>query len=197
MHGAACALLHAWEKLKATASLPAGLEMPLHRRFIRLDALPVLVDSTRSLLHPSILGLARDYLGHEPELALNSHVRSITVDRPDAHMPFHQDETILGRPLINVWIALDPCGRTLPGLEVVWNSWAQRLPPSPEPSAGFPVEYARLDPGGVLGLFGEAACWAPQFEPGDAMIFSGATVHRTHVRREMHGERLSVEIRLI
>lgn len=196
LHGESCAIFREWTTLATSAALPPELEAPLRRRFIPLEAVPLLAGRIRSLLHPSVLALARDYLEHEPELAENSHVRSITVDRPDAHLPFHQDETILGRRLLNVWIALDACGETLPGLEVIWNSWTRRLTPVPRPGAAFPVEQARLEPVEVFGRFGQASRWAPRFSAGDAMIFSGATIHRTHVRPGMRGERLSVEVRL-
>lgn len=197
LHAAADELLQNWTELAASNCLPAALEVPLRRRYIPLGALGDLEGRLRSSLPPSFAALARQYLGKEPMLATDSHVRSITLDRPDAHLPFHQDETILGRRLLNVWIPLDACGVDAPGLELVWNSWTRRLDPAPSPEATYPVERARLDPVEVERTFGRASRWRPVFAAGDAMVFSGATIHRTYVQTEMTRARLSVEIRLL
>jgi hypothetical protein len=119
------------------------------------------------------------------------------LERIDAHLPFHQDQTILERRLLNIWIPLDPCGRDAPGLEIVWGSWRELLQPAPAEDAQFPVERARLDPATVVGRHGEDACWRPEFRIGDAMVFAGATVHRTYVTPNMTADRMSAEIRLI
>jgi hypothetical protein len=197
LHDAADGLFRSWTASAAAGRLPAALEVPLRRRFIPLASIPMLEGRVDSLVHPSFRELAQRYLGKEPVPAPDSHLRSIVVDRPDAHLPYHQDQTIVGCRLLNVWIPLDACGGASPGLEVIWDSWQQQLDPAPEPGAAFPVERARLDPEMISKLYGEAARWMPHFEPGDAMVFSGATIHRTHVNAGMSGQRMSVEIRLL
>jgi hypothetical protein len=196
VHAEADAVFRDWSELAAADRLPAELEAPLTRRYIPLTRLPVVADRLSASLHP-FRALARPYLDKEPEIEPNSHVRSIVLERADAHLPFHQDQTILGRRLFNIWIPLDPCGRDAPGLEVVWESWRELLQPAPAEDAQFPVERARLDPATVVGRYGEDACWRPEFRVGDAMVFAGATIHRTYVTPHMTANRMSVEIRLI
>lgn len=197
LHDAADGLFRNWTESAAAGRLPASLEVPLRRRFIPLSSIPMLDGRVDSLVHPSFRELAQRYLAKEPAPAPDNHIRSIVVDRPDAHLPYHQDQTIVGCQLLNIWVPLDACGDAAPGLEVIWGSWHQRLDPAPEPSAAFPVEFARLDPEIVSTLYGEGARWTPQFVPGDAMVFSGTTIHRTHVNTRMSGQRMSVEIRLL
>ncbi len=197
IHEAADAALGRWDGLAAEQRLPVELAAPFERRFVPLDHLPIAREKLDALVHPTFRELARRYLKQEPKLEPNSHVRAIRLDRADAHLPFHQDETILERRLMNVWIPLDPCGIDAPGLEVVWRSSRELLKPSPLAGARFPVEHARLDPAAVLRRYGAHALWRPQFRPGDAMLFTGTTVHRTHVDAAMTAARMSVEIRLV
>jgi hypothetical protein len=196
IRAAADSVLREWAKLAEADRLPAEFEAALARRFVPLTRIPAELTRLDGLLSPVFRELAHDYLDKEPELEPNSHVRSIRLDRADAHLPFHQDQTILKRRLLNIWIPLDPCGRTAPGLEVVWNSWRQLLVPVPTANAKFPVEFARLDPDQVDDRFGSRARWAPEFAVGDAMIFAGATIHRTFVMSSMRADRMSAELRL-
>lgn len=184
-----------WDRLAETGALPPELETPYQRQYIPLELLatqPVV----ETVMHPSLLAVARTYLGKEPEVHANSHVRAIRAARSDAHLPFHQDQTILARRLVNIWIPLDTCGEDAPGLEVVYGSWSQLLEPSPPAQPRFAVERARLQVDTVAEAFGTDAFWHPVFEPGDAMLFAGATVHRTHFTPSMRADRLSIEIRL-
>ncbi len=196
VHAAADAVFRHWSELAATGLLPAEFEAPLKRRYVPLAQLPDVAERLNASLQP-FRDLALPYLGKEPEIEPNSHVRSIVLERADAHLPFHQDQTILGCRLLNIWIPLDPCGRDAPGLEVVWESWRELLQPAPAEDARFPVERVRLDPATVVGRYGEDACWRPEFRVGDAMVFAGATIHRTYVTPHMTANRMSVEIRLI
>jgi Phytanoyl-CoA dioxygenase (PhyH) len=185
-----------WDELAADGLLPESLATPHLRRFIPLADLPLDYSPLNALLHSAFLRLARSYLDKEPELAPNSHVRSIVLARQDAHLPLHQDQTILKRPLLNIWIPLDPCGADAPGLELVTGSWRELLSPSPPEQPQFAVDHARLDEASVLGAFGAEAFWRPCFALGDAMLFSGATIHRTYVNAAMRANRMSVELRL-
>lgn len=197
VEAAAEAAFRSSSALAAENRLPAELAAAFERRFVPLGRLPLAPERLAALLHPAVRRLAREYLGKEPDVDPNSHVRSIALDRADTHMPFHQDQTILGRRLLNVWIPLSACGTGAPGLEVVWGSWSELLEPSPLVGAKFPVERARLDPAAVGARFGGDALWCPEFRAGDAMLFSGATIHRTHVNAGMTAGRMSVEFRLL
>jgi hypothetical protein len=191
------AVFDEWDDLATSGQLPDELATRHERRFIPLDRLALAFDPLDALVLPAFLALARRALHKEPQADPNSHVRSIVVGRSDAHLPFHQDQTILQRPLVNIWIPLGPCGEDAPGLEVISGSWRQLFPPSPPENARFAVERARLPPDAMLAAFGTDALWHPVFETGDAMVFSGATVHRTYVDAAMTADRMSVEIRLL
>lgn len=120
--------------------------------------------------------------------------------RPPGHTPhsWHQDGALLYPfdptgarapdadgllPIITCWLALTPCGLHAPGLEFVRRRVDSLLPPTAfteeDLRARFPAE-----------LF-----WKPVLEAGDALIFSGGTLHRTQVEPAMRADRTSVELR--
>lgn len=183
------------ERMASEPRLPADSIHRL-RRFVSLDDLrlgvPVL-----DLLGDCFVRVGRHYLGREPALGPHNHVRWISPDRPDLLLPFHQDETIEGHKLLNVWIPLTPCGVDAPGLQVVRGSWRELLAIDPREDAQFAADKARIDGALLAREFRADAFWAPEFVPGDAMIFAGATAHRTHARPGMDRGRLSLELRLV
>jgi hypothetical protein len=132
----------------------------------------------------------------KPERSSTSFVRTIFPE-PDAwRLPFHQDETLLGCPLLNVWIPLTQCGTTAPGLEVVVSDKKDLLTTSGVASSSYVAERLQINEALVVSTFGRAF-WHPSFEPGDAMVFYGTTVHRTHYAPNMSEPRTSVELRLV
>jgi phytanoyl-CoA dioxygenase PhyH len=185
------------ETLAQEGRLPEALSTDYVRRFIHLEHLQLGSDIARSLMHPVFLEIARSYLEKEPEPAEHSHVRSIQPIRPNTYLPFHQDQAILKKKLLNVWIPLSACGDDAPGLEIVLGSWGELLPVSPPPDARFAVEHATIDEDVVLDRFGRRALWRPVFEFGDAMVFAGTTAHRTYATLGMSRDRMSVELRLV
>ena len=150
-----------------------------------------------SLVNRRILALARAYLGHEPTVEPNSFVRCMAPGPNVQALPFHQDQAVLRRPLLNIWAPLDPCGVTAPGLEVVRIYCPDLLDSGGDAAALIPVERVRLDKSVVLKRFGREALWHPSLLPGDALIFPGTTIHRSYVTAEMTERRLSVELRLV
>ncbi len=189
-------MLRRWDDAAAAGALEGHDRVAHERRYIALPLLDAGGDAAAMLLTPAIAALGRAYLGKEPIVHESSHVREMVVGRVDTHLPYHQDETIVERRVLNVWIPLVECGRDAPGLELVANSWRTLFPPEPLPAAKFPVERARLRPETIVRTFGPDAFWRPAFRPGDAMLFSGATVHRTFSNPLMTSNRLSVEMRL-
>ena len=168
------------------------------RRTIPLDAIAVEGARASELLACKVIhDLARAYLGRKPSRDPNSYIRSL-IPGPDIQsLPFHQDQTILQMPLLNVWIPLSPCGVAAPGLEVVRTSQRKLLAVAGVQDDPIPVERARIDERLVLAEFGARALWHPSFEPGDALLFAGTTVHRTYVTPRMTEPRLSVELRFV
>lgn len=179
---------------RAAAGLLTGeLQTPFVRRFVSLDDLASLDD----LLPAAVVRIARAYLGHEPAATSDRYVREIRPERADTHLPFHQDQSILGRPCVNVWFPLTSCGVESPGLEFVRFSNHCLLAPQPRAGAAYAVEKVRLDEGLVKRTFEPSFFWRPAVEPGDALVFTGATIHRTFGSCEMTKSRMSAEIRLI
>jgi hypothetical protein len=119
---------------------------------------------------------------------------------PRAHAPhgWHQDgalaydftapglaagmpEAVL--PMMTGWITLDSCGMDAPGLELVTRRLNRLLKP------------AELVDGSVRASFPVREFWQPSLAPGDALLFSGDILHRTHVSSTMTTDRTSIELR--
>jgi len=86
-------------------------------------------------------------------------------------------------PMVTVWIALDSCGAEAPGLELVTQRLETLLAPGD------------LTDDRVRARFAAAEFWRPVMQPGDALLFRGDVLHRTHVTPEMMKDRTSIEIR--
>lgn len=159
---------------------------------IRLGLRPL----TGLLMHTVLVELAWTYLGKKPVAHVDSYVRVQEPKQRRTHLPFHRDQTVIGARLLNVWIPLVPCGHDAPGLEIVAGSDGRRLDAA-NPSAAGVVERARLDEASVLAAFPSEAFWRPVLAPGDALIFSGETIHRTHITQGMKRPRASIDLRLV
>lgn len=166
------------------------------RGFVRLDDIelgfPLL-----ALIPEAAYAIAGEYLGEGALLAEERSFRIVDASRPAGHLGFHRDEDLLEQRVLNVWIALAACGTDAPGLEVVVGSERAAFDPVGDPAADRKAERHRLDERDVIAACGRDAVFCPAFERGDAMIFSGATVHRTCLRPEMTQRRLSLELRLV
>ena len=82
------------------------------------------------------------------------------------------------------WIALDPCGAEAPGLELVSQPLLELLPPS------------ELTDARVRQRFAAEQFWRPDMQAGDAILFRGDVLHRTHVTPAMTRDRTSIELRV-
>ena len=87
--------------------------------------------------------------------------------------------------MLTCWIALGPCGTDAPGLELLRTG---RL--------GL-VEPPQLAPDAITRRFGAAAMWRPVMAAGDALVFAGDVLHRTHTLPSMTRDRSSVELRFL
>ncbi len=172
------------------AELPSFDRPKLPIRDILVDGVP----ADRALMTPPILDVARHYLGHEPEPSGISNVRRMLPD--GKALPFHQDETLLGHKLVNVWIPLTACGVDAPGLQIVRGSWGKLWETASIADSRLIVERQYIPADGVLSAYPPEAFYQGEYVPGDAMIFSGRTIHRTHQVPAMTRPRFSVELRL-
>ncbi len=85
--------------------------------------------------------------------------------------------------LRTLWIALTPCGEHAPSL-----GWIAA--PTPEL-----LQPAALTDAAVLRRFGAAARHHAVLDAGDALLFDGTLLHRTHLTPAMDRPRLSLELR--
>lgn len=85
--------------------------------------------------------------------------------------------------MLTCWIALTPCGDDAPGLEWPDRASATLLP------------VARLDDAAVAVDLAGADYHRPVMAAGDALVFGGGLLHRTHVTASMSRQRTSVELR--
>jgi hypothetical protein len=88
-------------------------------------------------------------------------------------------------PTVTCWIALTLCGENAPGLEFVSQTIEELLRPD------------ELTHNTISRRFITASFWKPQMEAGDAVVFRGGTLHRTHVVEAMLANRTSVELRFV
>ena len=111
---------------------------------------------------------------------------------------WHQDGALnfdflahAGRPLpdgamlemLTCWIALTPCGEHAPGLEWVAAPLSRLLTPAELTDAAVNARYAG------------ARLVRPRLQAGDALLFNGALLHRTHLSAAMTMPRSSLELR--
>ena len=186
------------QRLAPDPSLPTAENRAAARRLSYIAVSDLIgAPPNLSLINRRILALASAYLGREPTVESNSYVRCMAPGPNVQELPFHQDQAVLNRPLLNLWVPLDPCGVTAPGLEVIRNHCPGLLESCGDAAALIPVERVRLDESLVLKRFGREALWHPSLLPGDALIFPGTTIHRSYVTAEMTERRLSVELRLV
>jgi hypothetical protein len=139
------------------------------------------------------------YLGSRPVLSKLS-MRRMPL-RPE-NLGWHQERSVFRRATrsINFWIALSPCGKDAPGLEVIPSrvnhevvESSSTTNPSEDQARQTPARksYALRD--GDVEALGLTEPVAPVFEPGDALVFDDLLLHRTAAREGMKDPRYSIE----
>jgi ectoine hydroxylase-related dioxygenase (phytanoyl-CoA dioxygenase family) len=155
-----------------------------------LAAADVLQAVAASALHPLIEGT----LGPAPRCNIDQSW--LRHGRPPHR--WHQDGALrfdfiahAGRPwpadalleMLTCWIALTPCGEHAPGLE-----WVD----APQPAL---LRPEALDDDSVAARHHPALFRRPILAPGDALLFGGDLLHRTHLTACMTQPRSSLELR--
>lgn len=87
-------------------------------------------------------------------------------------------------PLATLWLPLLACGEDAPSLE-----WVPAVPALPL------LQPAELAPAAVAQRFAQRH--QARLAAGDALLFDGALLHRTHVTPAMSGRRVSIELRFV
>jgi hypothetical protein len=175
-----------------------GSDLPeaVHRKFLRGRGSAWTADSPRMLFEvfefvdDSGFGrIMTEFLGERPLLSgLKATLRRIPVD-VDTDGRWHQDGSFLGEHVdaLNIWVALSPCGRDSPGLDIV----ARRLERVLADDAAR-YDWAVSDDA-VVETAGGAAIIRPEFEAGDALLFDQILLHRTGASAGMTRERYAIE----
>lgn len=141
-------------------------------------------------------------LGPEVALLQYSTLRRQSPVGGNPPVPFHQDAMFLGnrRKALNLWMPLTPCGENHPGLEVIshpvevlWESdWVQQEK-TPTLQAGY--DALAIAPERLEAAFAPDDFWHPVMQPGDVLVFSNLTLHRTFLHPAMNQPRISLELR--
>jgi hypothetical protein len=177
---------------------PPGTHMPgrAHRKVTR-DGFGVwTVDSPRMLFQwfelVDDLGmgdLITEYFGERPFLSANKCTLRRVPAIDEMVGGWHQDGAFLGEHIgaFNLWLALSPCGRDAPGLDIVPRRFDNVLPTGQD--AFFKWS---LSPASVEAAAGDAIV-RPEFEAGDALLFDHRLVHRTGSSADMTEVRYAIE----
>lgn len=133
--------------------------------------------------------VATDYLGERPTFSMNKSV--LRRSPPGTGSAWHQDGAFLGEGIrtLNVWLALNHCGDTAPGLDVV----AKRLDGVVETGTTGATFVWSVSDLLVDELLEGAPPASPIFEAGDALLFDHLCLHRTGSRPEMDRVRYATE----
>ncbi len=100
------------------------------------------------------------------------------------HFPPEPGTAVPMTELLTCWIPLDACGRDSPGLEFVRGRQEALL------------HFTELEDAALRHRFEARRFWAPELEFGEGLVFLNSVLHRTYLRPEMVGSRLSVEYRV-
>lgn len=121
-----------------------------------------------------------------------SALRVITARGVASNGGPHQDCRLQRRqePFATFWIPFNSCGGTrAPSLAFVPIRLDSYFPIDPDPADPTALIVSRP-------TVPEELYYKPELEPGDAIIHSTFTLHKTLLTAEMHGRRTSVDIRL-
>ncbi|MEO7151863.1 MAG: phytanoyl-CoA dioxygenase family protein [Burkholderiaceae bacterium] len=153
------------------------------------------------LARAGVFAAHRDLLGNRPAVDLDEcwvrrQVPTAATRPGSGPHSWHQDGALRhdfsraadapGQGLLTMltcWIALTPCGLDAPGLELIRTDRLDLLTP-PE-----------LRSDAIAHRFPASAHWRPMMGIGDALVFTGDVLHRTHVDAGMTHGRCSLELR--
>lgn len=136
-----------------------------------------LVDAFHEVGLPELL---TEYMREPVLLALEkTSLRRVPASVPSA---WHQDGYKFGvdNGLVNVWVALSPCGRDAPTVGVVPRRATEILPLHD----GSTVAW-EIDPGALAAFAGDLPLLELEMQPGDGVIFDEMLVHGTIARPQM------------
>lgn len=135
--------------------------------------------------------LLRPLFGAQAHVLLDNSLPRRQSAAQLAHaIPFHQDCEFIGplQQAVNVWLPLTPAGAAWPGLELCLDGPQRPL---------FSLQQTPVQREALVAAIPARARWLPVLEPGDLLLFSPYTLHRTALHLGMFETRFSFELRLI
>lgn len=123
-------------------------------------------------------------------------------------VPYHQDQGFYpefmgiadghAHRVVNAWIPFVACGENAPGLEV-YPEKLDGLMHALGRGAGTTGLYDYIEIGDetLYAHIDREKLWTPVYAPGDMMLMTNHTLHRTHMTSAMKDERISLEIRAV
>ncbi len=196
------------------AKLASGMSLNGRRQTVSIQADHiVLPEGTGSqvLRHALFTGVANLLLKSETATRF-AYFRRMSADEPHLALPFHQDQTVIAKiwddeahpedQLMNAWIPLDDSGDDRPGLEILPELLTEILEPTPSAGVGlgenllneYGMEVSEKD---VFERYSPDRFITPITKRGDVILFHGTTLHRTKLRSNMTGDRISVDVRFM
>lgn len=139
---------------------------------------------------PFLRHFLRQIYGPEIYVLLhNSFPRRQNSAHAELAVSFHQDYEFIGvlRSGINIWVPLTPAGGAYPGLDLTLNCPQRPLLHLNMPALEREKTIQEL----------KLENWSIQMQPGDLLLFSFYTLHRTALSPAMQQTRFSSEIRVI
>lgn len=137
-----------------------------------------------------VIDIVSDYLQERPALSVNkTTLRKISASQKNTG--WHQDGAFLGKEVrsVNLWLALSPCGRDAPGLDLV----PKRIPYIVETGTQGALMDWLVGPGVVKSLAQDAPVLSPEFAAGDALMFDHLFLHRTGLPPGRNKDRYAIE----
>lgn len=175
----------------------SGMTDEVHRAFLRGRGAMWTADSPRMLFdllavvdECGLGALMTELLGERPVLSgIKGTMRRVPPDI-EVDRRWHQDGSFLGADIraLNLWLALTPCGRDAPGLDLVPKRIEHVVPRDAE--ARFDWSLSDV---AVREASRDAPVVRPEFAAGDALLFDHLLVHRTGASPDMRDLRYAIE----
>ena len=151
----------------------------------------------KNIINPDLLDLISDLTGQSPAFVISNCLprRQKCSGGPNPPVPFHQDGSFLPGIYFNFWIPLIQVNVDAPGLEVVITDSEEIIAPGNTVTGNSIYDRIELPVNVLEEKFGEENFWHPVLEPGDILVLTHRTIHRTYWLDNMNRDRISLEIR--
>jgi hypothetical protein len=132
--------------------------------------------------------LVAGYLGEPP--LISGDKTTLRKAEPSVSGAWHQDGKFMG-PVnaLNLWLALSPCGRDAPGLDLVPRRLQEHVRTETDEAMMLNQVSQRI----AEEVAGEVPILRPVFEPGDALLFDDLFLHKTASEPTMRRRRYAIE----